>query len=374
MLTVTASRPDDLAGVERGLAEFRRRHRPRYPIRVVVGEPPDTVAASALALAEALASRPPRRTAATAGGNVSADDGFAALRRQIDARLFGGAASAESYAEREGFAVALSHDVDYLAPGWRERLWSRQLAGGRERGRAGAGGVAAAVMDLESEYGFRSTFFYYARVPKPGPVAALTSALFDPGYGLDEVADDLRAIRGRGFEVGLHGSVGAAAWPELLAAEKRALEQRLGGPVTSNRFHCLAFTPGVTEAGLAASGVTADSTLGPIRATGFLNGTACPFALAGGEPPVLEVPLAVMDITLFRYQRLAPVAAVRETTDRLETVRRHCGAVAIDWHSTYLNPAFADGEWLIAYRDVLGWIRDHGGRGVTVGEVAAAWA
>jgi peptidoglycan/xylan/chitin deacetylase (PgdA/CDA1 family) len=286
------------------------------------------------------------------------------------------------------FAVALTHDVDVP---WRwTRSGIRAAAGHLRRGAWREARALSAVpvhrlrgtdpnwrfdriAALEKRAGVRSTFFVLVghNHPADGPAP--------------EVYERLRpkvveAVLEGGMEVGLHGSYTAAADAGRLAEEKRALEA-LAGPVRGHRYHYLRVDPHRNLAPLQELGFSYDSTLGYAGRLGFRAGIAHPFrpwSLEDDRPlDLVEIPLAVMDVTLAeqRYLGLAARVAWRRIAFVLDWAAEHGGGFAILWHTDRFDPWTARG-WDRLYEWILQGVRERGGVCLSAGELAeeaAAW-
>jgi hypothetical protein len=286
------------------------------------------------------------------------------------------------------FAVALTHDVDIP---WR---WTRSgIRGAAARLRHGqwheARALAAApvhrirgtdpnwrfdhIVSLEKRVGVRSTFFVLVghNHPADGP---------EP-----EVYERLRprlvaTVLEGGMEVGLHGSYTAAEDPARLAKEKSALEA-LAGPVRGQRYHYLRVDPHRNLVPLEELGFAYDSTLGHAGGVGFRAGIAHPFrpwSLEEDRPlELIEVPLAMMDVTLAeeRYLGLSAAAAKERLATLLDWAAENGGGFAILWHTDRFDPWTARG-WDRLYEWIIRAVRERGGVCLSAGELAeeaAAW-
>ncbi|MEM1042550.1 MAG: polysaccharide deacetylase family protein [Bacteroidota bacterium] len=270
------------------------------------------------------------------------------------------------------WAVALTHDVDLLR---KRRLGTLARAALRRDGQAGAA-VRQAVFDpnprkrslermaeAERRRGVGATYFFKtaARSPWDVPYPA-----YDPW--LRRFIADL----GDGFEVGLHPSYFAHDHPGHLAEERSRLAALAGAPPTAVRQHFLRWTE-ATPRLHAAAGFRLDSTLGFARQPGFRRGTCFPFPLfdleANAPLDLWELPLAVMDTTLFAHLGLAPDAAEAAILGLFAACRRVGGVCVVLWHNTVydevdypgqaavfertLDRALADGAAVLSLRDVL---------------------
>lgn len=251
------------------------------------------------------------------------------------------AAGAEVPGRRWGaapWAVALTHDVDAMGR-------ARSALGALARGRPDVALLRAwardprrasveALASLARRHGATATFFW-----KGG-----ASSREDVAYRLDAAL--LRPLAADGFEAGLHPSYHAHAHAARLAAERDAVARAAGGAPVAVRSHFLRWhEPGTAAASLAA-GLRVDSTLGFAEAPGFRRGTATPFRLwdaAAGRPRDLwEVPLAVMDTSLFTHLGLSDAAAAERLDAVLSAARAVGGVAVVLWHPALdADPAWA---------------------------------
>lgn len=294
------------------------------------------------------------------------------------------------------FAVALTHDVD--TP-WK---WTRiGLVGAAARakadlfgGRVGsalreARGLAAApvhrargtdpfwsfdrILADERRNGGSSTFFVMAAHAHEldGPAPASYESLR---------ARIVKTLLEGGAEVGLHGSYSAADDGSRLTAEKEELE-RVAGPIQGQRYHFLRIDPHGNLADVERAGFAYDSTLGFSDAIGFRAGIAHPFRPWDFEREaprtVVEIPLAVMDVTLSaeRYLSLSAREAEPRLLALLDWAAANGGGFAVLWHPEQFDSAVLPG-WGRLYRRLLEEIGVRGGACVQAGalaEEARAW-
>ena len=232
------------------------------------------------------------------------------------------------------WAVALTHDLDAVRT---RRL--RALVGETARGRPGPALRRAlgpdrrwqsvlALRDLAARHGVEATWFV-----KPGAWAPE-----DVAHRLDaRYCTFLRTLEADGHEVGWHPGYGAHNHPARLATERARFEQALGHPPALARTHFLRWTEPTTPRLLAAEGVRLDSTLGFSQHEGFRRGTAHPFRLydpdAGRPTDLWEVPLAVMDTTLYDHRQLGADALADALAAVLDAARAAGGCAVVLWHS-----------------------------------------
>jgi hypothetical protein len=299
------------------------------------------------------------------------------------------------------FAACLTHDVDeVVAHPWRERL--RRVGDRRipaslvQRGRWALGAVAHFCrqpgrrsetapfdgwMAEEARHGFHSTFFVMPEMyahPTPydhyhcyaDPVSHLGTRM--------TYAESARHTRLAGWEIGLHGSYASAHDGALLRAEKAGLEAMLGAPVESGRQHYLRFAIEVTPHAWAQAGIRADATMGCICSIGYRTGLAFPYFWPG-DGDILEVPLSLHDISLFRLQKSRqradqlgayadPAAQLARAQALIKRVAAMGGVVTLSWHT---HPDYPHA--MAHYRALLQTVADLGGWGCTLGELNTWW-
>ncbi|GAB5537094.1 MAG: polysaccharide deacetylase family protein [Rubricoccaceae bacterium] len=232
------------------------------------------------------------------------------------------------------WALALTHDVDALDAGRLRGLVGETLrghpmealrrAGGRNERRASLD----ALIKLARSHGVRSTVFMKAGAGAPEDVPyALTGS----------TRTLLREITNEGFEVGLHPSYAAADHPRQLDTEHARLAAALGAPPTTVRTHFLRWFDPLTPRLLGRQGFQIDSSLGFSETSGFRRGTAHPFQLYDLHMdcvrPLWEMPLAVMDTTLFDHRGLSDADALARALSVCEAAQRAGGVAVVLWHS-----------------------------------------
>lgn len=177
------------------------------------------------------------------------------------------------------------------------------------------------IMEIEKNYGFRSTFFFCAK----------RRHIKDPYYNVKnkKVQDMIRRLDREGFEIGLHGSYLSYNNEKYLEEEKKILEAVLKKRVIGNRQHFLNFSQDTPRI-LAELGFVYDSTFGSRDEVGFKNNKYHPFYYG----KLLEMPMNVMDSTLFNqfksydksYKKIKSLINIAEKKSALITFNWHHGA------------------------------------------------
>jgi len=263
------------------------------------------------------------------------------------------------YPGNKQFAVCLTHDVDEIYPplnhtvlsslkclkGLNFRGFKRQVSWKVHGKEKSPYRNFKAIMDLEEEYGARSSFYFLAT----------NADITRFRYNIEDLENELGQIKDRGWEVGLHGGYYAFNNLEEILREKNRLEQELDKKVIGYRNHYLRFQVPDTWEKLAKAGFGYDTTLGYSEMVGFRNGMCHPFMpynlRADREINILEIPMAIMDDTLFEsvqsYER-----ALMLTKRLIDTVALYNGVICLNWHSESFNCPFKNMREIM-YNEIL---------------------
>jgi len=203
------------------------------------------------------------------------------------------------------------------------------------------------IMDLEEQYGAKSTFFFLAGSPGEQ----------DYSYDIEDLKPEIRNIIDRGWEVGLHGGHNTYLNFEEMRLKKERLEKVAGKPVIGYRNHFLRFRVPDTWEYLSQAGFLYDTTLGYADCVGFRNGMCHPFRPynlnTGREIDIVEIPLVVMDGTLDGYMRLDASKAWELIRRLIDYIEQCHGVFTLLWHNTYMED-----ERLRFYKKVLAYCRE----------------
>ncbi len=269
-----------------------------------------------------------------------------------------------AWPEGHSFALFLSHDIDQIHDRefWRilaDLNHIRRVAFGGETGSAqlAAARVAralfrpkpatkdfATILEIEARWGFKSTFFilydhYWKRY-------GARFRIHDP-----EMRQIARIILDAGCEIGLHGGYYRFNDPDAYGESRSALEDALGTRVVGIRNHLLRWTGRETWAAQAAAGFSYDATFGSNDTLGPRDSALWPFwavppTCSGGDG-LVELPLTVMDSTLFRHCGLRGEAALDRAWASIHPVIASGGLVTLSWHNNYFNePEYWDWQWV----------------------------
>ncbi len=258
-----------------------------------------------------------------------------------------------NWAEDRKFAVSLSHDIDY----WNYWDGSTKLDNFKYNIRTFLGRPINASYKIighllhknliynpwktirtlarrEIEKGVRSTWFLLARDDfedkRQNYIADIQSK--------EQIIDLLGQQ-----EVGLHGSPESAFDMAVLQEELSSLRE-LGFNPTGFRTHYLHFNYQKSFSILEEAGIKYDSTLGYWENIGFRAGISFPFFpfnIAENRPfRVLEIPLIVMDTTLYSHKamNLNYFSARRSLRRLIDVAAKYQSHVSLLWHNTSFDP------------------------------------
>jgi peptidoglycan/xylan/chitin deacetylase (PgdA/CDA1 family) len=286
-----------------------------------------------------------------------------------------------------GFTLALSHDVDRVAKRWQFIYYAlralAKLDGSRLKRelqslRARVRGDDPywnfqRIMAVENDLGVRSTFFFMDERGRPRLTSLKSQILYRNRYTLDDsrIQKVIRDLDADGWEIGLHGSYESYLDAELLGKEKSKLESIVNHAVGGTRQHYLRLEIPKTWQIHAQLGFVYDSTLGYSTRVDFKSSTCFPFypeePSSGDLIPVLQIPLAIMDVPLMKCSD-----PWSEALRLIEHVQSAGGVLTLDWHQRTFNP------WdMLHYQEMyIRIVRECQQRGAWVaplGEIATWW-
>ena len=268
--------------------------------------------------------------------------------------------------DSSSFALSLSHDVDY----W--HFWTKQHLNnvyhhnlstfykrpvnavfkviGHTIDKALSNNPWKKIKDItkkEEALGVQSTWFIFAKDNFEDERQNYISNITYREHILDLLSQK---------DIGLHGSPESAFNLEILNNELNVLK-KLGFNPTGFRTHYLHFDYQKSFSILEQAGIQYDSTLGYWEHIGYRAGISFPFYpfnLKENRPfRVLEIPLIVMDTTLFSHlaMNLNPVSAYNRLIGLLNRSAKYQSHNSILWHNTTFDnvdfPFWGDLYWKI---------------------------
>ncbi|MBF70842.1 MAG: hypothetical protein CL837_07930 [Crocinitomicaceae bacterium] len=265
-----------------------------------------------------------------------------------------------NYPDNRKFAALISHDIDYLyKPKWTLKTLLNQqfialskanfkkfiLNFDNLKRRISSNLSIDNILRIHDKYGINSIFYFLA----------LSKEEQDFNYNLNEISQFKDVLIKRGDQIGLHGGHKAYASRSKILQEKKYLESTFEIEVNSYRNHYLHFDISSTWKNLIHSGFKVDSTFGYSKVPGFRNGMCHPFTpyslTESRFLDIVEIPLMIMDTTLFKHLQLEGDNAFNLIKDIIDYVKSLNGVVTILWH----NESFI-GDSLEIYEKVLDYL------------------
>lgn len=282
-----------------------------------------------------------------------------------------------SYPEDRPFAVCLSHDVDNIYPPLSHTLLSsahslreldvtglkKQLLWPIKGKESSPYRNFKEIMEIEKNYDAVSSFYFKATDMD------IDGYLYDPR----DLESELGMIVDNGFEVGLHGGYYVYDDPQAIKKEKRAIEKSLGRKVIGYRNHYLCFKVPETWTYLVDAGFKYDSTLGYNNVVGCRNGMCHPFKPYDGRGEkidIVEIPLLIMDVSLFTSSR-GLNEAWEISRALIDEVKNYNGVLTLLWHNSVLGSSFRK-DWVKLYYRLLEYCHESGAW-MTSGENVYKW-
>jgi peptidoglycan/xylan/chitin deacetylase (PgdA/CDA1 family) len=198
------------------------------------------------------------------------------------------------------------------------------------------------LRNLEKRHDYRSTFFF---LPKD-------QLHVDAYYSFREprVQELIFSLQEQSCEVGIHGTVRSSTSLETLQAHIKELEKVTDRQVLGIRQHRLMFDRGQTHRIHQQAGLLYDSSLGFADHEGFRNSYCLPFRPYDFETDSMmdywEIPLTLMDVTLFNYRKLSFAKALGSVRDLLDEIHKYNGVFVLLWHNgqndEFLMPGITD--------------------------------
>jgi hypothetical protein len=234
-------------------------------------------------------------------------------------------------------------------------------------------------LKVEHEVGARSTFFF-------SPEHVLQPHYSDCWYKYDDklrfegenitVAELMRELNRRGFEIGLHPSWYSYNSVDEMKYQKEQIEKVLDCEIVSVRQHFLHFDNKITPSVQEAAGFKYDSTLGFNDNIGFRRGTSYAYPLYNIENnktlPSWEIPLIIQDGAMFhpkKGMRLDKVKALEYIQMIAEKVKEVGGILTLLWHPHLI----VDKSSWDTFQEALQMLKEDNPWFATVSEVGDWW-
>ncbi|MFO7933755.1 MAG: polysaccharide deacetylase family protein [Bacteroidales bacterium] len=204
---------------------------------------------------------------------------------------------------------------------------------------------------IEEHYGYRSAFYF---LPKDRLHVDAYYSFRERRFRL--LLDTLHRQQ---CEIGIHGTVRSSTSLEALEENISMLEKYSPRPVRGIRQHRLMYDRSVTPSIQQQAGLLYDTTLGFPGHEGFRNSYCLPFRLYDHRNDAMmdlwEIPLTVMDVTLFHYRGHSMQDALASVKELLEEIVKFNGVFVLLWHNGQNHEFLLPGITAF-YHDLIGMI------------------
>jgi hypothetical protein len=217
------------------------------------------------------------------------------------------------------------------------------------------------IIGIEKSLGIKSTYFILKETGKLSLNSKKSWYLYgrNRSFKSPEMQALIHRLIANGDEIGVHGSYFSYANPGLFVNETKELENITGEAIKGNRQHNLNIDIPKTWEYHIMAGLIYDTSLGFKDSIGFRWGTTYPFYPNNGKEilPLVEIPLAIMDICLDSYQDKE-----LECIKLADVAERFHGVLTLLWHPPVFNTLeFPDAREIYIYiiqycRDRNAWI------------------
>ena len=192
------------------------------------------------------------------------------------------------------------------------------------------------IMEIERKYNVRSTFFFLNESGKINIFKPATWKLYLGRYNIKdpEIVKIIKKMSSKGWEIGLHGSYNSYLDKYLLKREKEELEKIIGDRICGVRQHYLNLEIPGTWKLHEEIGLEYDASF---RAGNYIeNVDAMYFPFSPLHSSFLEIPLAIMDTTLFSGDK--GVEEVWSSVKKIvDAVEEQGGVLTVLWHQRVFN-------------------------------------
>ena len=258
------------------------------------------------------------------------------------------------------YAVCLTHDVDSISRPIRHIL--------ERRDRFSYPDLLLALLHLRSLY---DNTEYIARLERARGVRS-SFYFLTREYDISRLKRRLARLASEGWDIGLHGDFGTHDSPDRLLEAMKLFQDATSIVPTGVREHYLRFDFQRTWEILEAAGLDYDTTVGTTDTLGFRVGLCTPFHPpdSGWRPlRLLELPLVLMDTTLWGYLKRSEADGFREALALRDAVKQVNGLFTLLWHqesvrmkggrlyTTILDSLLRDGCFISTGRGISRWWR-----------------
>ena len=192
------------------------------------------------------------------------------------------------------------------------------------------------LIDSAKRRGFKSVFYFLHKDQRKN----------DSKYAFrDKRIRNLFAfLKEEKCEIGLHGSTRSATNPDILKDHLEKLKLYSDTAVSGIRQHRLIHMQITTARIQQEAGLLYDSTLGFAEKEGFRNSYCLPFKLYDFDRDEMldlwQIPLLVMDTTIFMYRKLDLQSAKESISALIEECLKFNGLFTLLWHNGNFDEEF----------------------------------
>lgn len=236
------------------------------------------------------------------------------------------------------FSICLTHDVDNVFPSWKyfayvsyQKFFQKKfiqsvqsflnMRHARSKHGKNPYWTFDAIRKLEKKYNADSSFYFMVDNDR---------------YKIKNMKGLIQDLQKDHCEIGHHLSFDCYKNLEITQKEKHILEDITQNNVIGCRAHYLKFHAPDTWNILEQSGYRYDTSYGYPDQIGFKNGLCHPFYPVDNNNKnidLLEIPLALMDASLFEYMDLSFEDAWNQIKTLIDTVHALNGVLVILWHN-----------------------------------------
>jgi len=217
------------------------------------------------------------------------------------------------------------------------------------------------IINLEKKYRARSCFYFMGDGDR---------------YSIKDqfIIELIKKLKVERFEIGLHGSLNTYNSIENLRKEKEKVEEVVNNFIGGNRQHYLRWKTPETWRILEKAGLKYDTTLSFADYVGFRCGICYPYKpfdiFENRVLDIWEVPLIVMEGSIFGYQKLPPEKGLQKIKLLIDVVERYKGVFVTLWHNSSFYELENPNMWNV-YRQMLDYINTKNALCGTIEEILA---
>ncbi|NBP69197.1 MAG: hypothetical protein EBR30_22215 [Cytophagia bacterium] len=220
------------------------------------------------------------------------------------------------------------------------------------------------IRDTQKKYNWKSTFYFLDQGVKNS----------DAFYSFNEprLLSLFEYLKNDGCEIGLHGRVGSVTDRLNMEESLAKLSHASKANIIGIRQHRLLWKHPTTALIQASLGFKYDTTLGFAAHQGFRNSYCFPFRIFDFEKNTIssiwELPLNVMDVTLFAYQNYSTSQALEACERILLEVNHFGGLFTLLWHNSFFDEDTYPGitEFYLALLEKIAAYNPHNDTGIEI--------